>query len=463
MRAAVYVRISKDREGTQVGVKRQEKDARKLARDRGWEVAEIFSDDDVSAGGKRKRPGWERLLATIEDGQVDALVAYSSSRLYRRPADLQRLIALTAERGLDIATVASGNIDLDTADGRMLAGILAEVDQRELDVLTERVTRAMLSLSESGVRWGGRRPFGYDVTGKPKSKGGEGVTLKVNRKEARVIQQGVQMVMEGAGPHRVALAWNEAGSTTPSGRPWSTTRVREVLSSALIAGLREHRRTGAVVEGTWPAIISPEEHRTVRAMLRPKKTGKVLVRRHVLSGILRCGKCGTGMTGRTDAGGRRSYACGHNNGGCGGVLVNAIGAEDAVLDEVFGVDPKYLQKVVLAQPRAVTQEAVKRLGQIAKERTTLADAGALGVNVASQLAALTKEEREIQSAMAPTAATTLPKDDKERRDRRHAGQLTEAEVLQTAAWVRALVDHVDVRAAKHTREAPADRLRIIWR
>ena len=42
MGAGVYVRISDDREGLGVGVARQEKDCRKLAEERGWQVTEVY-------------------------------------------------------------------------------------------------------------------------------------------------------------------------------------------------------------------------------------------------------------------------------------------------------------------------------------------------------------------------------------------------------------------------------------
>jgi hypothetical protein len=63
----------------------------------------------------------------------------------------------------------------------------------------------------------------------------------------------------------------------------------------------------------------------------------------------------------------------------------------------------------------------------------------------------------------PEAAPTVPKDDPERRDRRHRGELTEAEVLQSAEWVRSWVRSVTVQPAKHTKTPPSERLEIAWR
>lgn len=45
---AISVRISPDRTGEELGVKRQEDDCRADAERRGWTVAEVDRDDDLS-------------------------------------------------------------------------------------------------------------------------------------------------------------------------------------------------------------------------------------------------------------------------------------------------------------------------------------------------------------------------------------------------------------------------------
>ncbi len=131
----------------------------------------LFPDNDRSATSGRPRPGWQALLRAIEANEVDGLAAYSSSRLYRRPAELAPLIALVKDRpDFEIATVASGRIDLTTADGRMIAGILAEVDQAEVDKLKERVKRARRQRIEQGLYGGGKRPSGMTPRCLPRSR-----------------------------------------------------------------------------------------------------------------------------------------------------------------------------------------------------------------------------------------------------------------------------------------------------
>ena len=62
----VYARISSDREGDQLGVRRQIEDCKRLAVERGWVVSALYVDDDISAWSGKPRPEYERLLAKNE-------------------------------------------------------------------------------------------------------------------------------------------------------------------------------------------------------------------------------------------------------------------------------------------------------------------------------------------------------------------------------------------------------------
>src|SRR5438045_3963540 len=116
MRAGIYLRISRDREGREVGIDRQREDCSALADRLGWSVGGEYVDNDTSASTGKRRSNWEALLADLESGKVNAVVAYSASRMYRRVAELGRLIDLWRSHGIEIATVVSGEFNLGTAD-----------------------------------------------------------------------------------------------------------------------------------------------------------------------------------------------------------------------------------------------------------------------------------------------------------------------------------------------------------
>ena len=73
MRAAVYLRISEDRTGEQLGVTRQRQDCEQLCRSKGWTPVE-YVDNDISATSGKPRPSYERMLADIRDSSIGAVV-----------------------------------------------------------------------------------------------------------------------------------------------------------------------------------------------------------------------------------------------------------------------------------------------------------------------------------------------------------------------------------------------------
>ncbi|WP_246430472.1 recombinase family protein [Streptomyces rectiverticillatus] len=48
-RAAIYVRISQDRDGAGLGIARQEEGCRALCARKGWDAIDVYPDNDVSA------------------------------------------------------------------------------------------------------------------------------------------------------------------------------------------------------------------------------------------------------------------------------------------------------------------------------------------------------------------------------------------------------------------------------
>ncbi|WKK71428.1 recombinase family protein [Rathayibacter oskolensis] len=106
--AAIYVRISKDRVGAGLGVERQESDCRKLAEREGYEVVTVFSDNDVSAYSGKRRPGYEGLLAAMKSGAIQAVFAWHTDRVHRRPTELEPYIEASDQFNIPTFTVQAG-------------------------------------------------------------------------------------------------------------------------------------------------------------------------------------------------------------------------------------------------------------------------------------------------------------------------------------------------------------------
>ena len=121
---AIYARISSDRDGQHLGVRRQIDDCAALIARRGWPIAQVYVDDDVSAHRAKPRPAYRQLLRAISEGEVDAVVVWDLDRLHRHPKELEEFFEACAAAGVNDLASVSGDIDLATHDGQFLARIL---------------------------------------------------------------------------------------------------------------------------------------------------------------------------------------------------------------------------------------------------------------------------------------------------------------------------------------------------
>jgi site-specific DNA recombinase len=313
-RAAIYTRLSQDRNGEAVVVARQERACRDLADRLGWEVAEVYEDNDISAFGRKPRPAYRRMLADVQAGRVTALVAYHSDRLYRHPSDLQELIEVAEARSLPIATAQSGDLDLSTSAGRMVARILGSTARGEVERLAERTRAGKADAATRGAWNGGQRIYGYRTV-KAEERQPDEPALAVVPHERDLVRDAARRVLAGESLRSIARALNQKGAVTTTGKPWSGPSLRKVLIRPATAGLRGS--AGEVIgKGQWEPLLDEDTWRGVVAILTDssRRTTDRYARTYLGSGLFLCGVCGGPLTGNTTAGGgpggrRAAYRC----------------------------------------------------------------------------------------------------------------------------------------------------------
>jgi DNA invertase Pin-like site-specific DNA recombinase len=356
IRAAIYVRISKDRTGEALGVARQEQDCRDLAARNGWDVAAVYVDNDISASSKKKpRPAYRRMLADIQAGKLDAIIAWDTSRLYRQLRDLLELIEEFEKQGMTtIATVHAGDIDLSTPAGRTNAIILARINQQYSEETSYRIKRKKRELAEAGKEpGGGHRRFG--TQGRKRLADGTYapiITLAQALEEQRCINEAVDYLLDGGSMRGLTADWNAREINPPKGKQWKAVHLRGMLLSARLAGWREYHgeivrdSDGNPVPAESGAIVDPEKWQRLRDELtNPTRTvnkgsnnGK-----YPLTGVLLCGRCGANMMGRqrkyrwngTLVSEYRTYACQSTAGGCNGMSWPADDIEELIFAALF--------------------------------------------------------------------------------------------------------------------------------
>ncbi|MEQ6896224.1 recombinase family protein [Microbacterium sp. KR10-403] len=314
--AAIYARLSRDkrfgeeREGE--GIETQIALCTELASRLGLTVVATFHDNDIGASdksrNKKPRKGYEKLHAEARADRFAYILATENSRLTRRPLELEGLIQLHQDTGVVIKTVRSGDDDLSKEQGKMVARIKASVDAAEAGLNSERSVAAHRQLALAGKNkrppW---RPFGFlddAVTHHPK--------------EAQLIREAVDKVIAGASIRQIGKTWEEKGVTSTRGTTyWGHSKVKDALFSWRVAGVRSYHREplydehGEIVMGEWEPIISLEKR--TQALQELENHYAKPKRRHgkwLLSGLLRCGKCGRPLYGNQGSGTRPSnYVC----------------------------------------------------------------------------------------------------------------------------------------------------------
>jgi DNA invertase Pin-like site-specific DNA recombinase len=460
VRAGIYARISSDREGDNLAVSRQLADCEALAASREWTVVERYVDSDISAYSGKRRPQYQRMLEEIDAGVVEAVVVYHADRLHRHPRELEDFIDLCQRTKTKLATV-SGDLDLSTHEGQLLARITGAVARKESDDKSRRIIRKHEELAAAGkVSGGGTRPYGYEADKR---------TIRPD--EAEVIRDCATRVLAGDSLRSICKDMNERGVLGATGRQWSTQTLRRMLMGPRISGQRGHHGE-IVAKAEWPAIITPKETDQLRAKLGdPDRRTNRTARRYLLARLLRCSHCGTQLYARPRADGSRRYVCasGPGFGGCGKTTVVADPVEAFVVEAVLHrlESPKLSEAMAKPAPDARGDEWQTEIERTQAQLNELAGMWATGeITRGEWLKArppIEKRQTAAKKRLAGLNRTTalLPflADAARVREQWQAMTLTRQQQI-----VAALLDHVVVGPAVRGRNHfDHSRLSAVWR
>lgn len=345
--AAIYVRLSKDRED-QTSTARQEADCRAWAAAHGYEVVAVHEDVGLSGYADVVRPGFVAALEALTAGTVEALVVWKLDRLSRRGVGQVGLILDQLERtGGRIVSVMDG-VDTAHAQGRIIVALLAELARAESANTSTRV-RSAKRLQLAQGRWlGGRIPWGYRI---------EAGRLW-QTPDAAWLRQMAERATRGESVRSIAAWLTAEGVPAPRGGRWGTSSVAQMLRNPVLAGLQPRGRngrdgvhtddSGQSVVVTDEPILSHGERRALMMAL-DGRTGSAGGRRagrrparSLLGGLLRCGLCTGPMT---SAGAYyRCQAATQRRGACPGVSCPQAEADEYVvrstLSYLAALDPE---------------------------------------------------------------------------------------------------------------------------
>jgi DNA invertase Pin-like site-specific DNA recombinase len=304
-RAAIYVRISQDRDDGAEGVDDQKWICRAYCDHHGYDVVAVYEDNDISATDGSVRPRFDAMLAAVARGEIDVIVVKQIWRLYRLLEDLETKLTPVLRRAkVEIRTVRSGDVDLVTADGRLRARLMGAVGQHDTELKSENVADAAARRARSGRFHGGGRRFGYEqreVRTKRVYPRGSAEPVTVTRStgplvlvpaEADAIRWAYHHLLSGGLLYGVYVEWDRRGLVGVKGGKMDPSTIRTILLNPMNGGRRYHKGEDlAPSEG--PAIVDTDIWLGAVAILRDptRKPGPGRPLGHLLSSIVYCAVC----------------------------------------------------------------------------------------------------------------------------------------------------------------------------
>lgn len=305
MKVAAYLRVSTDEQaekGNSLTEQRERLEA--YAKVMGWDTPIFYIDDGYSAGSL-KRPNLQKLLKDVEHKKVSVIITTKLDRLSRNLLDLLQLIKYMESNDCNYVS-ATESFDTSTAAGRMVLHLLGVFAEFERGRTSERVKDNMSSLARNTDKALSGPCFGFDIV--------DGKYI-LNKKEAKYGLRMVEMAENGYGTRSIAQWLNSMGITTKRGKEWDSTSVRRLLRTETIAGIRVFNKrkkdsNGKIVmrpKEEWiinrnnhKGFITPERFDQLQNILDARKLNKHHENEtYLLTGLIKCGHCGSTMKGST--------------------------------------------------------------------------------------------------------------------------------------------------------------------
>jgi site-specific DNA recombinase len=379
--AALYARVSTDKQEKEETVESQLDALRRRAQERGSDVpAEYVFVDEGFSGARLDRPGLDRLRDLASEGAFDEILVYSPDRLARQYA--YQVVVCEEFKRAGCEVVFLNHAFGQTPEEQMLLQVQGVFAEYERALIKERTRRGRIYAARQGrVNWG-VSPYGYRYVPKTDTTPQE---LVIDEKEAEVVREMYRwLVEEQLSSHAIQVRLNQRGvpSRKNSPRGWWQSGVINVLRNRVYTGEGYYNKMARVdawrpnkgrgfkdmhpgnlrsraprPREEWipvrvPAIIDPETWRLAQEQLarnRERAPRNNKKHKYLLRSLLICGRCGRRIQGAWNRGGGH-YICPdryprHTAWACDGRMISVAWTDELVWNQVKAMlsDPALLK------------------------------------------------------------------------------------------------------------------------
>src|SRR5918995_7216805 len=321
MKAAIYARYSSDNQ-RDASIADQLRICHEFAARQRWTVVQEFTDHAIS-GATLLRSGFQALMRDALSRRFDVVLAESLDRFSRDQEDTAGLFKRLTFAGVNIVTLAEGDIT------HLHIGFKGTMNALFLKDLAEKTHRGLRGRVENG-KAGGGLCYGYRVV---RTLNGATLTTgerEIEPTEAAIVQRIFREFTAGHSPKQIAKMLNREGIAGPFGGKWSPSTIHGnpkrgtgILNNELYIGRMVWNRlryvknpdTGKrvsrlnpssewmskdvpelriVPEDVWTAGKARQEQ-TRHAMTSAGRIGIARRPQYLFSGLTKCGVCGAGF------------------------------------------------------------------------------------------------------------------------------------------------------------------------
>lgn len=408
---AIYIRLSREdgdkEESDSVGNQRKLL-AEYIAKKEDFILYDVYVDDGYS-GTNFNRPSFQRMIADIEDGEVNCVVVKDLSRFGRDYIDTGRYLErYFPEMGVRFISVTDG-IDSMKQAYDMLLPIKNIFNEQYARDISKKIQATVKSKQKAGEFIGAFTSYGYKKSPVDKHK------LVIDDYAADVVRRIFSLYIQGYGKQKIAKLLNAEGVLCPaeykkvngenykncncleSTTYWSYSTInsilhREMYVGNMVQGTKRQRMRSKqkkmtkeewiIVENTHEPIIDKVTWEKARSLLQ-KRTRELDLEtnKNIFAGFVKCGDCGRAMAKnmwrRADGSKTYSLYCGtyKRNGKqyCTPHTLPMAVLEDIVLGDLKVIAHSADNLKELVQSQSFTASKVKRIAdtELSKIKTEL--------------------------------------------------------------------------------------------
>ncbi len=389
MKVAIYSRKSKFT-GKGESIENQIQLCTEYAKNIGATEFLVYEDEGFS-GKNLNRPEFTKMMEDAKSKKFEVIICYRLDRISRNVADFSNLIEELSSLSVGFISIKE-QFDTTTPMGRAMMFISSVFAQLERETISERIRDNMRELAKDGRWLGGQSPLGFDTqlvkyidNGKERKYN----ILKVNEEELKVVQEIYRLYSEFHSLKKVEKYLFDNNIQGKNGGDPSASIIKEVLSNPMYVKSSQlthdyfemddiittgdpdgcgyltygkHRNGKKTEKSNWiyavskhEGIVDDVEWLKIQKLLNRhgnhgKRTGTS--KNSLLSGILKCAKCGSAMVLTVSRSGKEKetkigyYKCckKYTNYNCTNSTVNTTDIDNLVIEKIKVTDKEVLMQ-----------------------------------------------------------------------------------------------------------------------